>query len=58
MEDLLFEEFLYYYRQETLQGFEIKFIDPIEIGIAEKFKFETLLADHRSMKTLEITCYY
>jgi len=58
MEDLLFEDFLDYSRQENLQRFELKFIDPTAIGIAEKFQFENLLADYRRGKTLENACYY
>ncbi len=58
MEDLLFEDYLDCYQQQSSQRFELKFIDPIEIGMAEKFQFEALLAEHRSPKNLESTCYY
>jgi len=58
MEDLLFEDYLDNSRLESLQRFELKFRDPIEIGIAEKFQFENLLEDYHRAKPLENTCYY
>jgi len=58
MEDLLFEDYLDYSRQKTLERFELTFIDPMEIGLTEKFQFENLLAEYRTVTTLENTYYY